>query len=423
MHLLIVLVVALWAIYLLFRAGAARDVDAEPMVVEPEDAVQGLGTPRVAFVSRGKLFCRVPGQAVRQIHSQYAQKVVERVERSKRLHGWKEGTAFETSFLRRSARQGAQTGNELQVSSAQFRQDGKLLYFLRDGTVGGLFEVDLESGIEQRLLHRQRLNLEDLCLSRDGSRLLGSQIESNGSASIVSIDADGSNYHELTGGDTLDASPSWVPGTEGAIVFESAGVARSPQGFPLARGPSSIQLLDVELTTVVEHPRFDYLRPRVAPDGDLFYIRRPYEPPRYGLGAMIVDGALFPFRLVRAIFHYLNFFSLMYTRKPLTSASGPEVEADLKEIMLKGKRLDAEVALRNGIRLGGVPSLVPASWQLIRRNRSGTEQVVASHVVSYDLDAQGAVVFSNGFGMFVLAPGGKARLMLRHPVISELVTG
>ena len=40
-----------------------------------------------------------------------------------------------------------------------------------------------------------------------------------------------------------------------------------------------------------------------------------------------------------------------------------------------------EDALRNGIRLGGVPSLVPASWQLIRRSSTGTEQVVASHVV------------------------------------------
>jgi len=421
MHLLVVVVVALIAIYLLTRSSTGRPEAVDDVVVDVVEDAAGL--PQIAFVSRGRLFCRVPGEAAKQVHSPFAQASVDRVERSKQLHGWKEGTAFESSFLRRGARQGAPAVAAWQFSSAQFRDDGKLIYFLRDGAAGGLFETDLVSGKEQRLLHRQRLNLEDLCLRRDGARLLASQIESNGTATIVAIDIDGNNYQELTSGDTVDASPAFVPNREGAIVFESAGLARSSAGFPLARGPSSIQLLDGELTTVVEHPRFDYLRPRVAPDGDLYYIRRPYEPPRYGLGAAIVDALLFPFRLLRAFFHYLNFFSLMYSRKPLTSATGPEVEVEMKDILLKGKRLDAQAALRNGIRVGGVPSLVPASWQLIRRNRTGAEQVVASHVVSYDIGTDGAVVFSNGFGAFHLMPNARPRLVLKHSVISELVVG
>jgi hypothetical protein len=420
MHLLLVLVVAAAAILVWYRLTAVRADAAEDFTeVAPADGAQ---TGPLAFVSRGKLFCRVPGEGVRQIHSQYAQNAVDRVERSKRLHGWKEGTAFEHSFLSRARQQGGKAASDLQVSSAQFRDPGTLFYFLRDGTVGGLFEVDLATGREQRLLHRQRLNLEDLCLHPVESRLLAAQMESNGSACIVSINADGSGYQELTSGDTVDSAPSWVPGNEQAIVFESAGIARNPQGIPLARGPSSIQLLDGELSTVVESPQFDYLRPRVAPDGDLYYIRRPYEPPRYGLGALIVDAAMFPFRLLRALFHYLNFFSLMYSRKPLTSASGPGVELDVKQVVLKGKCLDAEKALRSGVRVAGVPSLVPASWQLIRRNRHGNERVVAQHVLSYDITREGDVIFSNGFGAF-RAGAGKPQLVLRHPVISELVVG
>jgi hypothetical protein len=426
MHLLLVLAAALLAIYLLTRSNAAarEAMDDAARPAEPDPAT--AGGPQFAFVSRGKLFVRAPGEPVKQIHSQYAQAAVDRVERSRRLHGWKEGTAFETSFLGRGRGQGARATSDLQVSSAQLGTGGKLLYFLRDGAVGGLFEVDLASGREQRLLHRQRLNLEDLRLHHDGVRLLGAQQESNGSARIVAINADGSDYRELTSGDTVDGAPAFVPGREAAVVFESAGLARSPAGIPLARGPASIQLLegDGELTCVVEHPRFDYLSPRVAPDGDLLYIRRPYDPPRYGLAALMVDAALFPFRLVRAFFHYLNFFSLMYTRKPLTSASGPEVEADRKEIMLKGKRLDAEAALRKGAGVGGVPSLVPASWQLVRRSRTGAESVVASHVASFDIGPDGAILFSNGFAVFRTgAAGAPQQLLLRHPVISELAVG
>jgi hypothetical protein len=40
--------------------------------------------------------------------------------------------------------------------------------------------------------------------------------------------------------------------------------------------------------------------------------------------------------------------------------------------------------------------LVPATWQLIQRSAGGTEQVVAKHVLSYDLCADGAIVYTDG---------------------------
>jgi hypothetical protein len=136
----------------------------------------------------------------------------------------------------------------------------------------------------------------------------------------------------------------------------------------------------------------------------------------------LTDALMFPFRLLRALFHYLNFFSLMYTRKPLITAAGPEVQADLKEILLKGKRLDAEAALRTGVRLNGVPSLVPASWQLMRRSPQGDEQVLASHVASFDIAADGAILFSNGYGVFAL-DGASPQVLLRDKLIADVIAG
>ena len=156
----------------------------------------------------------------------------------------------------------------------------------------------------------------------------------------------------------------------------------------LAQGPASIQMADTaagSLTTILEDPHFDFLQPRVGANGFLYFIRRPFEAPRYGVENVVADALLFPFRVLRALFHYLNFFSLMYSRKPLITAAGPALQADLKEILIKGKRLDAEAALRTGVPLGGVPSLVPASWQLVCRNLQGQEQVLASHVASFNL--------------------------------------
>ncbi len=69
------------------------------------------------------------------------------------------------------------------------------------------------------------------------------------------------------------------------------------------------------------------------------------------------------------------------------------MEADWKNILLQGKRIDAEKALREAPAVHEVPSLVPADWQLVRRSPNGAEQVLATRVASYDIGADGAVVY------------------------------
>ena len=377
----------------------------------------------LAFISNGKLFYQGPGQELRELQSPHVRTVMERMERHQQLHGWKEGTAFGRSFTGRD-RHVSTDAVGIQATSVQFAAHDRVLYFLRDDSFGGLFEYDLALDAEKRLLHKQYLSLEDLRLHPDGHRLLGAQHARNGAASIVVMDADGGNYRELTSGDTVDTAPAWVPDQADAVLFQSSGLARNQAGHVLALGPTSIQMADTaagSLTVIVEDPRFDFLQPRVGADGFLYFIRRPYETPRYGMENAAIDALMFPFRLLRALFHYLNFFSLMYTRKPLITASGPAVQADLKDILIKGKRLDAEAALRTGVQLNGVPSLVPASWQLICRSPQGEEHVLASHVASFDIASDGTILFSNGYGVFALDGANPPQVLLRDQLIGDVI--
>lgn len=381
---------------------------------------------RLAFIARGKLFFANAGEPLREIQSPHVQAVIDRAERSRERNAWKEGTAFN---VRAYGRGMAEVADDVGIrsSSAALTADGRVLYFLRDGRMGGLFEQDLANGREKRLLHRQNLLLDDLRLHPDGTQLLASQRAHTGIASIVRMDVDGENYRELTGGDTADSAPAFVPGEPTQVVFQSSGIARNPHGLVAAHGPASIQLLDTAtggLTPVLDDPRFDHLQPRVDAQGNLLYIRRPFEAIRNPGGRAALDVLLFPFRLLRALFHYLNFFSLMYTRKPLSSAGGPEHQADLREMMLKGRRIDAEAALRRGGTVAGVPSLVPADWQLVRRDRHGHETVLARHVASFDLTADGTLLYSNGCGVFRCDPqGGKPEIVLRDKLIADVVAG
>lgn len=399
------------------RTGDARSAPAQPGVFA-RPWKHGL-----AFISNGKLFYQAPGQELRELQSPHVRTVMDRMERHQQLHGWKEGTAFSRSFTGRDRHMSTDAVG-IQATSAQFAAHDRVLYFLRDDSFGGLFEYDLAQDTEKRLLHKQYLSLEDLRIHPDGHQLLCAQHARNGAANIVVMDADGSNYRELTSGDTVDTAPAWVPGQAHAVLFQSSGLARNPAGYVLAQGPTSIQMVDTaagSLTAILEDPHLDFLQPRVGANGFLYFIRRPYEAPRYGMESAVTDALLFPFRVLRALFHYLNFFSLMYSRKPLITASGPAVQADLKDILIKGKRLDADAALRTGILLNGVPSLVPASWELVCRSPQGEEHVLASHVASFDIGSDGTLLFSNGYGVFALEGANPPQVLLRDKLIVDVI--
>jgi hypothetical protein len=416
MPVLLGILIAGIAAYLIYRFHLAPA--AAPAGVAGERSGRGF-----AFLSNGLLFYREPNGEVKQVHSTYAQEATDRRERSRERHSWKQGTSFSISAGGNSRNFDAADAPIL-ATSAVFEPDGNLLYFQQDEHVGGLFRHDMASGRELRLLLRQNLRLADLSLSPDGTQLAASSPQSAGVANIVLMKSDGSNLREATGGDTLDTAPAWIPGAPRRLLFQSSGLARDAQGYIVAQGHASIQKLDMDtgsVTPVREDPRFDYLKPRVSPNGDLHCIRRPYQAPRYGAGSLIMDTLLFPFRLLRAVFHYLNFFSLMYTRKPLTTASGPAMQADLKNILLQGRRVDAEKALRSARPVNGVPSLVPESWQLLCVNQDGNERVLATNVASYDLSPDGTVTYSNGRGVFVLDKDGTSRLAATQDFVGEVV--
>lgn len=420
MHIVLILAIFVAiAVYVVMRQHRESE-----QTMAPEDG--SLQTTAVsqgfAYLSGGKLFLKSPDADAREVHSEYVQQLLDKREKSQRLHGWKQETSFGTSFVGGRVRQESNDNLSVEFTSLAFVPgENKLLYFIRDEAFGGLFEHDLESGKELRLVHRQNLQYEDLHFDPERNRLLCTTRHQNGIANLVSMSRDGSEYRELTAGDSCDSSPCWVD--ERRVVYQSQGIARTSEGYIMAYGPASLQLLDLEsseIEPVFEDPTYDFLQPRVCSAGHLYYLRRPYEAPRYGGRNILVDIVMFPFRLLRAVFHYLNFFSMMYSRKPLTGAGGPDMQIDAKELMLKGMRIDAERALRRERRVNGVPSLVPSSWELVRRTKQGRESVLARHVAAFSISAGDKIVYTNGCGIFELTPSGSATIA-RDRVVEEVV--
>lgn len=415
MHVLIGLLAAVLLGYVFYRF-----VLTPAAVPTPQAALESKRG--FAFLSNGLIFYREHGGEVKQLQSAYAQEASDRRERAREKHSWKKGTSFNIA-AGGGMRSFDQADKPLLATSVVFEACGSLLYFLKDESVGGLFRRDAVSGTETRVLLKQNLHLGDMALSPDGSMLAVASQQAAGVGNICVMKTDGSGLRDVTGGDTVDSAPAWIPGEPNQLLFQSSGLARNEQGYVVAQGHASIQILNMDsgsISPVLDDPAFDYLKPRVCPAGNLLFIRRPYEAPQYGAQNVLLDTLLFPFRLLRAVFHYLNFFSLMYTRKPLTSASGPMVEADLKNILLQGRRIDAEKAVRSARAVNGVPSLVPDNWELVSRNTKGAEQVLATNVASYDISADGTIVYSNGRGVFMLEKDGSSRLALNDALVAEV---
>jgi hypothetical protein len=172
------------------------------------------------------------------------------------------------------------------------------------------------------------------------------------------------------------------------------------------------------METLVEEPHVDLLSPQIAEDGALHYIRRPYnEHQRVKPLRALKDTLLLPFRVLYAMFQFLNLFSMRYTGKKLNTPAGtPRRELDLKQMMIWGNLIQAQKAGEDE-----AMDLVPSSWQLARRAGNGPEEILAKGVLAYDLARDGSIVYSNGNAIFVRHPDGKKERLLTEAMIEQVV--
>lgn len=391
------------------------------------ETMPASSTPTVAYVAEGKLYLKREGAQSQLLESPFVQGILDRVARARQNNDWKNaGMAWQFSSRQMSP---AAAGASAETRRIRFSGvsrggvEGELLYALDTDHVGGLFCFDTKEQHERRIFHRNGFVASDLSRHPSDGMLAMSLRAPDGSAGVAVMEAAGKGLKPVTEGDSVDEAPSWLPSEQKVLLFQSAGVGRNPQGIPVGLGPYAIQRLELEsgnLTTVLEEEANDLLLPRMSADGALYFVRRPYRQNSASPWRMLTDVLLFPFRVIRAIVHFLDFFSLMFTRKPLLTAGGPKTEGpDARSLMLWGRFIDAEKALRQS-KQGSQGPLVPADWQLVRRADNGEEQVLAKNVLAYDLCPDGSVIYTNGTAIFHRPASGEARQLCAAKMIERV---
>lgn len=381
------------------------------------------GLHSIAWLSSGRLFVKPLDGDTREIESTFARESLERRQRSQQLNGWKNrsGVWGLMGFAPPSMDQwddDAPAHRRLIRFCALSRgqKPDELYYVLDCGPVGGLFQFDLERGYEIRLMHREGFVTGDISRHPVSGDVAVSLRRSDGTVGITVGENDGRYLQDVTFSDGVDEAPAWLPDGSRRIVFHSAAWLRDAHGIARAKSAFRIEMLDIEaksVTTVLEDEQHDLLQPRMLADGTLFFVRRPKgkEGQRRSFWEDLVEVLLIPWRLFLAIMGFLNFFSTMFTGKPLTTAGGPQRKSPATPtLMLWGQMIDTQKLIKAQRDAASV-QLVPKEWRLIRRDSGGTETVLAENVVSYDLLPSGDVIYTDGSSIqHVTAAGTRTQL-------------
>lgn len=377
-----------------------------------------MTAPTFAYLAEGRLFLQSAGADAEELVSKFVHDYEERQSKHQKLHGWK-GESQVWGEMGMMAPQMAQwnqaaTGRR----TVKFRSldhgltDGELTYLVDFGNMTGLFQYDPKVEQERRLFHRNNFPAQDLSRHPVHGRMAIAIAQEDGTKRIAICEADGCRPKEITFGDSVDEMPRWLHHDTDRLVFQSAGIGRDANGFATVLGPYALQRIDLKsegIVTVLEDEHFDYLQPTELADGTLFYLKRPYKPGqrRPDLWTEIVDIALIPFRLARAGFYFLNFFSMMFSGQPLRTAGGPQRQAgpDTQLMSLWGQMVDTRKQMQSG-KKNDDQGLVPKDWQLVRRSPTGSEDILASGILTYDVGTSGDILYTNGRHIWLRKPDG-----------------
>jgi hypothetical protein len=383
----------------------------------------------VAFLSGGRLHVKDGDEPPRAFDSRFGQSVRDRAVRSVQKNAWKTqgtGARFMGGAVWGAGPRDPAVLRIAITGVSRAAQPGRLLYALDTDEIVGLFSLDPATGDERRLFHSNDRRLRFPCGHPGQDKVVCSVFGEAGTANLALMNADGSDLREITEGESLDLAPSWAPDRP-RIVYQTAGLGRDREGRLAGASAFSAQVLDLgtgEIEPLLDDARFDFLGPRLGRAGAVYAIRRPHRAAGSGSPwRAAADVALFPFRMMSAVFGFLNIFSMRYSGKPLASSGGArQREADPRQLMVWGNLIDAERAEQRSRRKGeDAPALVPSSWKLVRRRPAAAVEELASGILAFDLADDGSVVCTNGSAIDHLAPDGARTRLHRGELIEQVV--
>lgn len=356
-----------------------------------------------AFIAKGKLYLHSNDGKAEEIHSEFASKQEREADRRQSYSPWGKDNDSAGAF----GGINVWAGHAAATRFAQYAftdvagvDENTLLYAMTNGTVTGLFEYDLKEKSERRLVHRNELHFIGMDYDREQECLIVGRTTEEGAAHLELVDKNGRTVKRLTDGDSVDCFPSYSRRNANDVIFQSNGIARTPEGHVVAFGPACVNRLNLEsgaLEEMLSDEQYDYLTPREHKDGAIYCIRRPYNShKRAPLLKSLVDFLMAPVFFAQALYNFLKIFTQLFKNDP-AMADGPVPQAppQHQHVQVLGRTITLGKVVAS--KKGEEASLVPDDWELIKIVQGNEPEVIANGVCAFDLAASGEAILTNGF--------------------------
>lgn len=384
-----------------------------------------------------------PNEIKSQVLEDYRRRVIDNVKRNE----WKtkgNGAIFTETATPEVSAESALKNMRVSITSITESGDG-IAYTLGIDDVCGIYTND-SSDTDGILLSDSNYRYSYINKGI-GSYVVSASFAGESHIGIMEHDQNGCDF--ITEGTSRERWPMWSKRSPRRIIYSGCGLALPQRAidqkekfsslpammldrfeeYNYVESPYSVYSIDLDTMELDElvtdsSQRFSYIKPCESADGYIYYIKKPYSEDQSG-NTSIGDVLLAPFRLVGAIFGFLNFFTIKYSGKTLTKSAGNTKSKNMSEekMFIDGNIFEAGKELENNRRQGDkFPGAIPHSYQLCRRlGKDGKEEIVKKGIIAYACRDNGEILCSNGLHLLSLTPGGNGfeeKLILKENSIS-----
>ncbi|WP_373350673.1 hypothetical protein [Acinetobacter bereziniae] len=375
------------------------------------------------YLLDGNKSITVPCQAI----DQYKKNLVEIQQRKE----WKtKGTGAQ--FTGNFSQDDQVDLNHIFPTDVVLTSDHKMIYTacLQEGTSINIKSLNDLQETEGLILRKNDFVVQDMAYD-DAKKRLALSVNSNGyerHICILPLDANRTQY--LTEGDCQDSNPCFDPQDTMQLYYDSCGLAYGEHR--IAYSPKEIYHLDMgtgELQTVASDPKFDFFKPKMDSLGNLYFIKRPYsrDGSHHSPVTTIKDIIFAPFKIIRAIVGWLDFFTQRYTGESLKTTSGnnpaKSQQKSEEELFVEGNLIKAQQNLERNQKSGEkYPGMIPKSWELVKMSPTGEMTTLKRGVMSFALKDD-TIFYSNGKYLIELDADQNEHLRIEAKLISKIICG
>lgn len=292
--------------------------------------------------------------------------------------------------------------------------DGSVLYSVTVNNVSAILEKDLtaEKDGEKHVIHDVDVIYDGARFDRTQKRIAVSVKRNDYVGHAAVFDVSTNDLITYTAGDSCDSDVCFSKTDNNALLFSTKGIARNQDGEFVRYSPSSIARLNLssmQIEEIKSSDGFNYVRPEDDKNGNLYYIRKPASDKKRGFGRLLLDVILIPVKLIKAVYYFLETFTLAFTGETFTKKNPDSVKTRDKsprEIIIDGNKINAEKEYKANLRKKDeFAGIAPRSWELVKLC-GGVETVIARGVIDYAVTDEG-VVFTNGKNVVEVDASGK----------------